>query len=992
MANKTYTVSGHITSPDSPFGLAGVVLSGLNVTTNSSGSYSTTVTINSYGGFTINGSGTLTIIPTKDGYTFTPVSTILVASQMSSNQTKNFTGLLNTVTISGYVKDTYGNALSGVTISGLHTLKSLDTWTYDTLPVITNSAGYYTATVGYGYSTTLSPTKSGYAFTPISKILTSVQSNQTVNFTSGSIATYTISGRITQTSNTSAGISGVYLNGLMVSTDLNGYYTASVNSGWSGTVIPVYGNYSFVNPDNGSTSTTYTNVTKNYTTNYTGHDNTISVSGTLTDTDTSQVVPDITYSLKLTTSSIPLTTTTNTSGHYAILLSKGKCGTLTPIAVNRTFTPASYTFSNINGELTQDFASTILKYTISGTIIEDGQPLGSVVLDGLDTTTAANGTYTATVNYGFSDTVTPTLAGHVFTPASVVYNNVIGNKVQDYSSVEKTFTVSGKITKNNVAIPNVYLAGLDVSTDALGNYSIVLPYGWYGTIAPSYTGLTFTLPIVTISSLTSDVVTNFTASDVQYTLSGTILDINSLPIANVYLNGIDVYTNAAGLYTKSYSYNALVPTITPELTGYNFSPTTVSSFNIKSSSVQNYTASDVYYSISGTVYVNDVPKAYATVKLTDALGTVLQTLTTSLTGTYTTTVKHDSYIVITPSITSNIEYTFTPSSFTIAALTENTVQDFNSSITQYTVSGIIIEIDGYFMIPVANVYMYGLDCYTDAAGFYTKSINSNSNIEVIPVLDGWIFAPDYFDATNVKANIVQLFLASVAPPVSTIYPDYPEQEQLFQNHNQKIGSIVNQDILTILPALTNVYDETSFQTALYNPILYITNKVVYNFGDNTDTLLLTTVNDDETSVNISKGSCIIKNVLIDITEGTTNLSIFDTTSYIDENDATTSIDASTYLYTAVYFDKDSSGTDAEIGFIYEDTYNTLDATTQDNFCVLNMIYIDDSTTIDSHVYNQGTYESDWFENGGRQFFPNGPNGDINGGVVTIYGTLNDWTL
>ena len=76
---------------------------------------------------------------------------------------------------------------------------------------------------------------------------------------------FTISGYVRTSSGT--GISGVVMNGLPgnPSTDANGYYSGSVPYGWSGTVTPTKSGYSF-----SPASTTYTNVTSNQTTNYTG--------------------------------------------------------------------------------------------------------------------------------------------------------------------------------------------------------------------------------------------------------------------------------------------------------------------------------------------------------------------------------------------------------------------------------------------------------------------------------------------------------------------------------------------------------------------------------------------------------------------------------------------------------------------------------------------------------------------------------------------------
>ncbi|MCP4213942.1 MAG: hypothetical protein GY765_04755, partial [bacterium] len=72
----------------------------------------------------------------------------------------------------------------------------------------------------------------------------------------------TISGRLTSQGNP---LYGAIMNGLPGNplTDNEGYYTASVPTGWSGTVTPSYGNYIFT-----PTDSTYSNVTTSQTTDY----------------------------------------------------------------------------------------------------------------------------------------------------------------------------------------------------------------------------------------------------------------------------------------------------------------------------------------------------------------------------------------------------------------------------------------------------------------------------------------------------------------------------------------------------------------------------------------------------------------------------------------------------------------------------------------------------------------------------------------------------
>jgi hypothetical protein len=132
---------------------------------------------------------------------------------------------------------------------------------------VTNASGQYTGTVDYNWTGIVTPSKTGYTFSPTNRAYSNITSSQSSQDYSGSsIITYTVSGYVQTTG--VAGISGVVMSGLPNSpqTDANGYYSDSVNSGWSGTVTPSKAGYTF-----SPTSRTYSNVISNQSSqNYTG--------------------------------------------------------------------------------------------------------------------------------------------------------------------------------------------------------------------------------------------------------------------------------------------------------------------------------------------------------------------------------------------------------------------------------------------------------------------------------------------------------------------------------------------------------------------------------------------------------------------------------------------------------------------------------------------------------------------------------------------------
>src|SRR5208337_905838 len=144
----------------------------------------------------------------------------------------------NSFTISGTVTSG-GTGLSGVLMSGL-----------GSSPPTTDASGNYTGTVTYGWSGTVTPQKTGYNFTPVSKSYTNVTSNQTGQTYTAALNTYTISGTVTSNSSP---LAGVTMNGLPGNpqTNASGVYTGTVTYGWTGTVTPLLTGYNFTPPSTG---------------------------------------------------------------------------------------------------------------------------------------------------------------------------------------------------------------------------------------------------------------------------------------------------------------------------------------------------------------------------------------------------------------------------------------------------------------------------------------------------------------------------------------------------------------------------------------------------------------------------------------------------------------------------------------------------------------------------------------------------------------------
>jgi len=204
----------------------------------------------------------------------------------------NFTGLLATNTISGWLKDGSGNPFSNIGIWASMTVNGASFYPY----ADTDSQGHYSMTVGAGaWNVGVNTSGSGDSlpgdyFCPSQLVVISNQ-NATVNFTA-TLPTSTISGWLTNASgNPIAGVqisANANINGLNYSrqaiTDGSGHYSLSAGNGtWTvgvntyGSVNALPGNY--LSPPNQTVVIYNDNGTANFTAIPTTH----TISGRLTD-------------------------------------------------------------------------------------------------------------------------------------------------------------------------------------------------------------------------------------------------------------------------------------------------------------------------------------------------------------------------------------------------------------------------------------------------------------------------------------------------------------------------------------------------------------------------------------------------------------------------------------------------------------------------------------------------------------------------------------
>jgi hypothetical protein len=184
--------------------------------------------------------------------------------------------------------------------------------------------------------------------------------------------------------------------------------------------------------------------------------------------------------------------TANASGAYTVTGLLNGTYTVTPLKTGYAFSPPNQSVTVNNANMTANFGSTALTYTITGTISGAGGPGAAVSLTGTSTATVAansSGVYSFTVPSG-SYTVTPTKTGYIFTPASQVVMVNGADKTANFSS-KQTYSISGTISGGGRSGATVKLTGAitaTVTSNSSGVYTFTgLPAGSY-TVTPTKSG------------------------------------------------------------------------------------------------------------------------------------------------------------------------------------------------------------------------------------------------------------------------------------------------------------------------------------------------------------------------------------------------------------------------------------------------------------------------------------------------------------------------
>ena len=707
--------------------ISGTITGGSGATVTLSGASSATVTADSSGNYTFTGlaNGAYTVTPSKSGFTMNPVNRAVTISGASATAV-NFTATAITWSISGTIT---GGSGATVTLSGAASA----TTTAD-------GSGNYSFTGLANGAYTVTPSKSGFTFSPTSQAVTISSANVTaVNFTA-TATTWSISGTITGGSGSTVTLSGA--SSATVTADGSGNYTFNGLANGAYTVTPSKSGFT-MNPVNRAVTISGANATA---VNFTATAITWSISGTITGGNGATVT---------LSGAASATVTADGSGNYTFTGLANGAYTVTPSKSGFTFSPTSQAVTISSANVTAvNFTATATTWSISGTIT--GGSGSTVTLSGASSATVTadtSGNYSFTGLANGAYTVTPSKSGFTFSPTSRAVTVSSANATAvNFTSTAITWSISGTITGGSGATVTLSgAASATVTADSSGNYTFNgLANGAY-TVTPSKSGFTFspTNQAVTISSANATAV-NFTATATTWSISGTITGGSGSTVTLSGASSATVTADSSGNYTFTGLANGAY-TVTPSKSGFTFSPTsravTISSAN---ATAVNFTATAITWSISGTI----TGGSGATVTLS---GTTVSTATADASGNYSFNGLTNGAYTVTPSKTG---FTMNPVNRAVTISGANaTAVNFAATAITWSVSGTITGGSG------ATVTLSGAASATvtaDGSGNYSFTGLANGAYTVTPSKSGFTLSPTSQAVTISSANVTAVNFTATA--------------------------------------------------------------------------------------------------------------------------------------------------------------------------------------------------------------------------------------
>jgi hypothetical protein len=492
--------------------------------------------------------------------------------------------------------------------------------------VITDAGGEYSHKVPYGWSGSVTPSRSNYGFSPEAMHYTGIDSdkpNQDYSAFPEVTQTYTISGGVRTADG--SGLRGVILvfsnDGGYAVTDANGEYNRTVNEAWAGTITPSLSGYAF-DPPRRSYPGVLTDLSNQ---DYTANAVPLEISGRVHDSRGTGI-SGVTVTFSDSGSGESKDTFTDFNGNYRAAVDHGWSGTVTPTKDGYEFEPAHRTYENLAGDrLNQDYEGTVSAgYPVISGMVTDSQGVGiagvTVTFSGdggtSSASTDANGNYSHPVEPGWSGTAEPSKQGYVFDPSRIRHDNVMSDlHGQDYIGTSIFPVIAGMVkTPLSTGLPGVLLeftgtapAGTTQTyTNTMGTYTQTVPFGWTGTVTPARKGYEFQPSFLPYEDVNTDQLNqDYVTTTMLLFICGRVATPEGEGVADIVLTfsngGGTAVTYETGEYVNEVDFG-WSGTVTPSSDKYTFEPPFLEFPRVDRYQYdQNFTAHEIPPVISGRV-------------------------------------------------------------------------------------------------------------------------------------------------------------------------------------------------------------------------------------------------------------------------------------------------------------------------------------------------------------------------------------------------------
>jgi subtilisin family serine protease len=418
-------------------------------------------------------------------------------------------------------------------------------------------------------------------------------------------------------------------------------------------------------------------------------------------------------------------------------------------------------------------ATAVPAYNVAGKVTKkaDGKALAGVTLTvagngvSLAAKTAATGEYSIAGVPDGGYTLTPSLTGRSFTPASANVSVSGGNVSGVNFQVEGPYTVGGAVyMKNGTALAGALL-GLTGNGSTLsavsgedGRFSVANVANGSYILTCSATGRSFAPASATVTVSGANVMDCYFLGEGPFSVSGTITSPSGASLGSVTLKltgggySLSTTSSALGKYAISGAPNGAY-TLTPTSRGRTFTPAsrtvTIQSGNI---SGVNFTGEGPF-TVSGNVTNQANGAPVASVKVTLSGQGLTLSATTSSTGDYSIAYVPNGAYTLTATRTGRV---FAPAAKNVSVAGSNVTGLSFSSYPVYAVSGKITLSSAALAGVTLNLSGNGgtFEVQTNASGVYSLTGIPAGTYTLAPSLSGRSFTPAEKSISVISANIV----------------------------------------------------------------------------------------------------------------------------------------------------------------------------------------------------------------------------------------------